>query len=455
MKPHICAICKTKFDNSRDLGKHVKIVHEGEKEYKCEHCGKSFLAKFKMKRHMRDVHYEIKEFKCKLCGKSFSQKIHLNNHFKSIHCKVKNHKCDYCDKSYKLRSNMMQHIKNVHRVLNSSLETSKMKNNKKILGDTLSKQIANCKNLTIRVRKISDLETEMKNEENQKDSKINQKELNSGLEEKSGIMLCDVDIKEELENYISATQNQNEFVSNTNEKSSNQLATSSIKVEKDSLYEYKPLLEEQYNKIGHVEIKQETFDEKVVDQNGQCDPLQIDPQLINDSIPNSDKIKCEHTDNDKSQCEKTFKCEFCNKEFLQQCELKIHLYIHGGNISIKDEKCNICNNTFKGPTSLKIHKETAHYDVLKCETCGIFFYGYSSLKRHMLAIHEKRKPFECNKCSFKSSYKESLAAHFSNKHKEEGVPEHLQKKTLNTAARSLVEMPVFQRKPNLPSKFND
>merc|ERR1712173_420682 len=38
-------------------------------------------------------------------------------------------------------------------------------------------------------------------------------------------------------------------------------------------------------------------------------------------------------------------------------------------------------------------------------------------------------------CSFKSSYKESLELHLANKHKDEGVPEHLQIKALNKKRR--------------------
>lgn len=38
-------------------------------------------------------------------------------------------------------------------------------------------------------------------------------------------------------------------------------------------------------------------------------------------------------------------------------------------------------------------------------------------------------------CQFKSSYKESLELHLANKHKDTGVPEHLQIKALNKKCR--------------------
>merc|ERR1712029_846405 len=81
-----------------------------------------------------------------------------------------------------------------------------------------------------------------------------------------------------------------------------------------------------------------------------------------------------------------------------------------------------------------------------CEYCEFTSFASSALKRHILAIHEKRKPFECDKCSFKSSYKESLELHLANKHKDEGVPEHLQIKAIRKKTRKSdrVETMVYE-----------
>ena len=182
--------------------------------------------------------------------------------------------------------------------------------------------------------------------------------------------------------------------------------------------------------------------------------------LINESILDSDRIKCETIDNDESQCEKTFKCEFCDKEFLQHCELKIHLYIHNDYIGIKDVKYDICNNIFKGKNSLKIHKETAHSKVstrkvkkkkkfkccicpqsfseelllkrhfeimhldqnmdenekhnkngFECETCGKTFAQKRNLKRHINIVHERSKIYSCDVCGKDFGYLQTLQRH--------------------------------------------
>ena len=49
-------------------------------------------------------------------------------------------------------------------------------------------------------------------------------------------------------------------------------------------------------------------------------------------------------------------------------------------------------------------------------------------------------------CSFKSSYKESLELHLANKHKDEGVPEHLQIKAIRKKTRKSdrVETTIYE-----------
>merc|ERR1712110_845194 len=93
----------------------------------------------------------------------------------------------------------------------------------------------------------------------------------------------------------------------------------------------------------------------------------------------------------------------------------------------------------------------------RCDYCEFTSFASSALKRHILAIHEKRKPFECDKCSFKSSYKESLELHLANKHKDEGVPEHLKMKALNKKRMSMKGKEVCsicQKKFYTPSGYD-
>ena len=46
------------------LKKHIHTVHEGNKDYKCESCGKSFTVACNLKKHIYTVHEGRKDHKC-------------------------------------------------------------------------------------------------------------------------------------------------------------------------------------------------------------------------------------------------------------------------------------------------------------------------------------------------------------------------------------------------------
>ena len=77
----------TKKSNSSDqsIGDEIDSVHEGEKEHKCESCGKLFSRAEHLKRHINAVHEGNQDHKCEFCLKSFSQAGYLKKHIHTIH----------------------------------------------------------------------------------------------------------------------------------------------------------------------------------------------------------------------------------------------------------------------------------------------------------------------------------------------------------------------------------
>jgi hypothetical protein len=66
-------------------------VHEKQKHYKCQICGKTSFYKHNHYKHIKEVHEKQKDHQCDLCHKSFSRKTDLKKH--SYVCKkVKNTK---------------------------------------------------------------------------------------------------------------------------------------------------------------------------------------------------------------------------------------------------------------------------------------------------------------------------------------------------------------------------
>ena len=63
------------------MQEHIKRIHNGQKDKKCEICGKSGT----LKKHNHTVHEGHKDCKCEFCGKSFSQAPSLKTHFFRFH----------------------------------------------------------------------------------------------------------------------------------------------------------------------------------------------------------------------------------------------------------------------------------------------------------------------------------------------------------------------------------
>ena len=110
-----CHICSKVFFNVGPayLDRHVKIVHEGKKEFKCDLCSKFYTTKSHLKTHKLDVHGDdVRKYKCKFCHKQFKSAGNLRQHESTHENNV--HKCDSCDKEFKSLPSLKNHFRNVH-----------------------------------------------------------------------------------------------------------------------------------------------------------------------------------------------------------------------------------------------------------------------------------------------------------------------------------------------------
>ena len=73
------------------MHRHVAIVHEGKKPFKCDICDARFSRKDPLNVHIASIHEEKKPFNCEICDKKFSQRGSMNRH-KVSHAKGKKKK---------------------------------------------------------------------------------------------------------------------------------------------------------------------------------------------------------------------------------------------------------------------------------------------------------------------------------------------------------------------------
>ena len=72
---------------------HMKTLHEGQRNHKCDSCGKSYA------RSSEDTHRQ-KNYKCESCEKLFSHLGNLNHHIKTVHENQKDYCCEFCEKLF-------------------------------------------------------------------------------------------------------------------------------------------------------------------------------------------------------------------------------------------------------------------------------------------------------------------------------------------------------------------
>ena len=83
-------------------------------KYECVQCHKTFNDSSNLRRHERSVHEGVK-YSCEQCDFQATQRSDLTLHIQSKHEGVK-YDCDQCDYQASKKSNLRTHIKNKHEV---------------------------------------------------------------------------------------------------------------------------------------------------------------------------------------------------------------------------------------------------------------------------------------------------------------------------------------------------
>ncbi|XP_076672279.1 uncharacterized protein LOC143371211 [Andrena cerasifolii] len=137
---HECVKCGACFCHTRKLVEHLKNLHDIDRAFSCDECGKTFRSPMNIARHKR-IHTDLKRFSCDLCDYRSNQKsnleIHRRRHTKdyafrceecqkgfvsraeylvhvNVHTRKHIYRCEHCDKSYPYKKNLTTHRKRQH-----------------------------------------------------------------------------------------------------------------------------------------------------------------------------------------------------------------------------------------------------------------------------------------------------------------------------------------------------
>ena len=117
-----CPICKKVSKSAITLRMHLRNVHvNAGSSYVCELCGVSYKLKASLEKHVRGVHQENRERDaiCDICGFATFTNQELKMHRQRVHDKTwrpyeKVYSCPYCDYSYHEKRVIDNHVKAIH-----------------------------------------------------------------------------------------------------------------------------------------------------------------------------------------------------------------------------------------------------------------------------------------------------------------------------------------------------
>lgn len=112
-----CRQCGRCFSYKSALDRHIKVVHENQRDHECNKCGKSFGTRYDLSMHFEANHDESRKAQirrtCTVCGKIFSKERNLQIHILAIH-NDKSFECEICNKKFSFKSAKERHLKVVH-----------------------------------------------------------------------------------------------------------------------------------------------------------------------------------------------------------------------------------------------------------------------------------------------------------------------------------------------------
>ena len=154
-KQYSCQACDKSFTQSHNLNTHILKVHRGQKQYSCQACEKKYKYKKNLKIHILTVHRGQKPYYCQACDKSYTQSSSLKTHILTFH-RGQKYYCQACDKSYTrshtLKTHMQKcghtHIQKVHEELKLPQSSAGIKN--EFTPDEVDRMTPNVENETLK-----------------------------------------------------------------------------------------------------------------------------------------------------------------------------------------------------------------------------------------------------------------------------------------------------------------
>uniref|UniRef100_A0A665SZW5 C2H2-type domain-containing protein n=1 Tax=Echeneis naucrates TaxID=173247 RepID=A0A665SZW5_ECHNA len=382
---------------------------EGEAEYKCKFCTKTFFKSQNLRRHIL-THNEVKPYRCKACDNSFSRYDHLKVH--QARCKGKKPRlevcipkislddvgkgwqnkfnfetaekqetfeCTVCSSFFPSQPKLSRHVAMFHatKLFKCTRCDSSFTHEKSL---KRHRRINKCKKVTIERNASVPMDTDPP-----KQNGTNQVHVatNRILQR----------IKPSLCNHYREDHPEDAFTCHFCNKAYSVKKSLARHIRKWHQNERKDVAKSLQEKSS---TEQSSSQVSMTGESGEEE---------NDATEDSDSDSAPY-----------FPCHVCGKTFPTSESLEDHQRCHLGE---KPHECEECGRCFFQASQLQQHQRM-HKSEFQCQACGRGFVSLFALRKHK-HTHGKSRPYRCSKCHFSFTGPLQLAEHMKT-HREENFP---------------------------------